>query len=69
MSSRKIAAKQCRNICQKVAYVQARLPARTECEREFHVLGPTEQRERSPMVKMAVARQGESESVTAGAGL
>ncbi len=51
-----------------VASVQARVPAHRECGREFHTLGPTEQKERSPTVfslKRDIARQEESEDLNA----
>ncbi len=54
-----------------VASAQARVPARRECGREFHILGPTEQKDRSPTVfslKWGTASVGEWDDLKARAG-
>ena len=55
-----------------VASVQARAIARREGGREFQVLGPDEQKDRSPTVfnlKVGTAKVGESEDLKARTGL
>jgi len=52
-----------------VASVQARVPSRRECGREFHILGPTEQNGRLVFsLKWMTARLGESEDLNARVG-